>query len=613
MVAALLSMMLLPDGEVTHTFANEDRFVKDMTMTSTFTSTPQAFNGPLPGKPGTNVSGGRAFAEVKVEYSLEFYGDEIELWSETCGNLCQGPPPVHASHEECDRLCDRPCQAQRHVYEDEEGFGVAGWGLENFKDPFSAGFAEMVKIFTDRGFSINGVGELVSGENKFMEAVNKKGEKSNLTISFSHRGQDPYAPCLAAAHKVYMKKMAGFATITNTYVVEGKNASGQTARLAEVPMGDPKKHQLSIGYYSVNRSETTQEVRCLCSKENTDKKVGYLPGFELEDQWRTFANVGLNASYDDLIGSHTYGDLELNITGQNIFNATATLVGESKGSVFLPAGTRLIPNDPSVQEMTVAEDYTIATYAAIPQGGRKPLPVLCTQMNKRYPTSATKFAVAAPQDGAVQRLAGMSGKGNFRSPLDQVRVWLYTDAPTFDQMAAKLRPMVSLGEFTTALDQVLSGSLPPEKREALESQVTMDGVVDGDVSKNGLIRVLNTEWARDPKKVVVACPDIARGWAADGPKPPGLYARMAHWLAYRGTPEAKAAGYEVLAAVPASFRLRVALEGGLEGVAADIFSSNLGDVERAVILLKEFKAPAYASIIEAGELRLGASTLRQAS
>lgn len=555
-------------------------------------SAEENFEGQLPGSNGP-VSG-KGHVEIYVTFSVEPYDAKQPVWTSQCGNACQGEPK-HANHAACDGACDIKCQAQ-HFYMGDDTSYLWGYDVEGVTQPLSEMLSKAVRSMSESGANISApVAGLIDKSRDFIEKFNEKGEKTRFSYAFDHIKD----PCTMGIFTVWSQKVAAFASVRTVYIV-----SQGDKEVYRGDVGTPQKLRYSAASYFALETSTSTNLACLCEPKPTTEDKPTQTSMSVDGVTRPFALAGPNLNFALAAPLMHYGDSELQIKGQNVMNCSASMLGTVPSTAFLPAGTLLIPDNPLVQTMTVAHDTMVSALAQSPLGGPKQVDVLCTEMTKNMPNGSVNFAVAANADGAITRLAKLSGKGFGRGIIDQVRMWAYTDAASYDEMAKKLLPMVPVDEYLTAVDQVLQGSCPDEKRAKLMKEFTLERCADGKLSQTAFRRTVLAERKKGTPNLGPTLVAMAEGWAKGGPVAPGLYAEVCNYLGSLGTVEGIDGCHKVLSAVPAGFRLRVAQAGGLEPLAEQVFSGDKAAVSKAVEILAMYKSPKYVDSLAVGQARL---------
>ena len=577
--------------------------LKDFSMTANFSSGSVPFEGAIPENADIKVpKGGRAHARIEVEFFVEQYGDGTEVWSNECGNVCQGPPPIHANHQSCDRFCDRPCEST-HRFEGKAHEGFFGWGLDSIEKPFTEAFADASQMFKNRGLFVdNNMDWLTTIRDEYIGRANEKADKEVYVFEPKHIGRDPDVPCLAGRFSITSHKERVMAVIRKDLVFEEKRGN-EYVMVAEVPMGEDVIIPVSSASDGLAGDTKESGIRCLCEQQTSMIYDG-LPGMGLGTATRSFPISNPTSGYATLVKNMSWRNVQLTAQGENMNNCQFSVSGDAMARVFLPTGTLLVPDDKRAQVMMLMEDYNSSLIAGT-GGLMTDVRSACTEMAKDEPSAKTKFAVASPTDGNLNRLAEFTKNSRFRGPWDQVRIWIYTEGATYAEMEKKLVPMVSKSTYLMELDRVLAGGLPMAKRKKLTAGITLDMIQDFRCRVEGLTRALPVVWASGSKKVLDAVPAYAVGWLKESESlGPEMVATLTYFLGHKNLPEAKVTARKILMAVPQALRTRVTNGGGLESISAGVFSTNKTEVKATVEVLKAFAPTLYAKSIAFGESRI---------
>lgn len=580
----------------------------NFSMQATFTSNSEPFDGVVPGDPAVEVKGGQMHAKIRVTFYAKSSGRSETVWTSVCANACQGPPPAHGSHQDCDRLCDRPCQAVHH-FEAMAHDGVSGWNLDGVKMPFYDRFFQAVDMFKSRGLDVSDeVDWLTSIRDDFLAEFNDRASKEQFVFDKPHIGQNPYQPCFWGEYTVMDQGEVVMAVIESVAVVQQKSKDGKAWEdVGEIPMGDPVEVPVSQSSRRIGATTKSYGVRCFC--EGTSMLDPRVPALGFDMNWRHFPTAEPGTGYAALIDRCSFKNSKVEVTGVNMNWVEVGLTGDPMMRLHLPAGTLLVPDDAGVQVMVVTDGADISgvvTSAYAPTRVR----VMCTQMAKKEPTAKTKFAIAAPADGTVSWLAGNVGKSRFRGPWDQAQMWMHTDASTYDECKKVMIPMSTQGRYLRSLDELFRSDVAFAKRKRLEDAVTLDMLADGNCGAKSLYRFLRVLWKRDSKAVVAKAAQLAKGWAAQDDPPGEQLGALAWFLGAEKSAEAHQAMYDVLAATPEKARRAAVQQGCLEAVSADLFSRDKATVLKAVSVLEAWAAPTYAKALDYGKRRVAKAVVR---
>lgn len=577
--------------------------LKDFSMTANFSSRGMKFEGPIPENPDITLGKtGTVFARVNVEFYVEQYGKGQEVWSNTCGNICQGPPPPHKTHKECDRFCDAPCETT-HKFETLAHSGFSGWGLPQVSAPFTEAFAKAAALFRKRNMPVDeNLDWLTNIRDTYISQANEKAEKEMYVYEPKHVGREPYQPCLWGKFTVFANPERVMANIMTDLVFQ-ETRNGELVTVYEMPMGEDVQIPVTQAGEAISGPTVETSVQCLCGGEETALMEDQ-PAMMLGNAWKTFPLSDPGAGYQTLVRNMKWGDAQVTAQGESMTACTFNISGDPMAQLYVPAGTLLVPDNNRDQVMMTVESYNSSLIAGI-GSFQKQVRTACTQMGKDEPTSKTKFAIAASSDGNLNRLAQYTVNSRFRGAWDQVRIWTYTEGATYDEIAKKLSPMVAKPVYLLELDRVLKGGISAAKRKKLNANISLEMISDFRCGVGGLNRALPVLWAKDSKKLMSAVPEYAANWIKESETfGPELVANLTHFLGTKKQPEPRAVARAILAKVPAEMRKQVTELGGLESVAVGAFSADKAEVKATVELLKLFGGSMYAETIAFGEGRL---------
>jgi len=150
MVAAALLLAALADDEPEIVNLREDFRVNTESGAAPIHSQPRPYDGPSIANPNERFQGSERLS-MRVFFEFVPVPDgplSGKVLAETvCLNACQGPPPDHAKHADCDRLCDRPCDREHKI-------SVANGPLERDQagiNDLGKSMRDLVKASNNRG------------------------------------------------------------------------------------------------------------------------------------------------------------------------------------------------------------------------------------------------------------------------------------------------------------------------------------------------------------------------------------------------------------------------------------------------------------------------------
>lgn len=397
------------------------------------------FTGKVTGRDQT-VSG-RENAVIVVQVSLQPNGKKFEVRRDICMNACQGPPPTHKTHAECERSCDRPCGI-KHSFEVSELTDVQSeGGRTDFDNLIESGVTVLAKRGFDLGSRTNVIGRsLTEALSDFLA----NGMNNLMKVNVEHAVINPYAPC-AGVERVY--RSTGYNVVVSVDLHRYVYPDGETNAI-DIPLGDPKSATIASLYRYEGDVTVHNFVQCMC-EEKPKKTVGLVPTVGT----RVTPFEAIPASYAHLQEQYGTGGFEL--TGIDLNHIAVATWGME--SLYFPPGTRFVPDDDEYQEMTSFEAFSLGDYTEMSLGGGAPMQiqVFCTEQGKHQPDGKVKYLPAAPKDLTVSTLMHRVSLERHRGPWDQVRLWIYTDKIPYDQAKTRLVPSVDAGQYLTLLHDVV--------------------------------------------------------------------------------------------------------------------------------------------------------------
>jgi hypothetical protein len=427
---------------------------------------------PMPTGGSVGAGGG-----ILVDFSVEYRGDYMTIFSESisCINACLGKK--HADHVECDFTCDRTCTAKHdtpiepHV---EFALGFDTWFDKTIR------WLEGTKpegLYPRRG---------KGSAYKVMKAINRVStdfltknkpriEQASLIPSAKHWNEHP---CSSSPKRISFNGIEvwlkyriydAFETITQgetryaTIIYPNKDMGGgmtynnckcsglssySVGRLGDLflpsPAGDKKKEQ--------TRPRTGTRPATDDEKEEQEKKpIIKTSGLFFGD------SSGFRAATAMDMGN--YG---VNVSADSMNKVSVSLSNQMPGVdlLGLGAGSLLIPDNDDYQEIVTAEPL-ILTFEALTglSASLNPKPFLqeksgfslCAEMDKKTPDGNVPYTAITPSDEKLIDIAGVVARSGFKGPWHQALTWIYTDAATYEQINERLSPGVSERQYLNAL------------------------------------------------------------------------------------------------------------------------------------------------------------------
>jgi hypothetical protein len=273
--------------------------------------------------------------------------------------------------------------------------------------------------------------------------------KKSLTLQLSHWNK---SPC-SYARKMHDKKQFQATVIYrltrytfmpdgSTVTTEGPKATSMIDLWAPVPGSiRDEKPQIACACtivkegteFGLLRDEHGKETGVACTHEGTTKLLG---GAELKDIALNFEGHGMNR-----------------------FTVSAKNKPPHCERITIPAGFEYICADGSAQDVLQVQDMTLEFPGGSNVGyiasidpyrdfvgwlvAQTDVRTLCLNMTKPAPSPGKSFFLSMPRDPGTLRLARLTRDSRFNGPWDQVRLWLYTDRASIDEMAKVLIPRPS--------------------------------------------------------------------------------------------------------------------------------------------------------------------------
>ncbi|MDI9637401.1 hypothetical protein QPK87_10790 [Kamptonema cortianum] len=423
-------------------------------------------------RPGPDGQPQRGMVDIRVEVRA-FPMDETEGTALVkCGGTCNGN--VHDEHAECDTSCDTPCRNDRdwgmgrdhngHIAAIPNHYNSYPLNDDEFEGQVAAMAETMLQAagasvgeFSPRALSIytaSAAGTAMRDAIRFTNTLSLPGGDyvawtGTYRIRMEHFQKNP---CTKEERTFGRRKHRLMARpiLTLRFSSLG-NRTEEVIRGAEIeygqyfiPVGEP------IAY-------ADPKVECACEPSSVSMGDG---GIKIGEDFtpipqRPVTQPGRDGGYAAAMNSLNLPEyVSLNITGEdmNYANVSFTCSTGQDAEFYLPAGSTLIPNDPSIQDMITTEPvrFALAKHASLHPAGdimEQKVRVMCLQMPKKEPTKSTKFAPALSTDPRTSVLAQLTGASRFSGPWDQARLWMLTDNATFDEINKRLSPKLSPRRF----------------------------------------------------------------------------------------------------------------------------------------------------------------------
>ncbi|MCW5938346.1 MAG: hypothetical protein KF884_07655 [Fimbriimonadaceae bacterium] len=215
------------------------------------------------------------------------------------------------------------------------------------------------------------------------------------------------------------------------------------------------------------------QIACACSivKEGTDFGL-------LKDEHGNETGVAcVHDGTTKLLGGAELKDIGLTFEGHSLSRFTVSVKNKPPHCerIIIPAGFEYVCADGSAQDVLQVQDMTIEFPGGSNFGyiasvdpfidfagwarSQTDVRTLCLNMRKPSPRPGKPFFLSMPRDPGTLRLARLTRDARFGGPWDQVRLWLYTDRASMDEMGKILipgpSPRVYLRELHTLVKERL--------------------------------------------------------------------------------------------------------------------------------------------------------------
>ncbi len=535
----------------------------------------------LDGPPGDADGGGTEFARFDVAIYLQLReGTEPTIqWRSMCINACQGPPPNHKDHSVCDRLCDLPCEA-------EHSFSGYGGGMRTplvefrpgeYTDAWRFEYGEVMVATAKRGMSWPGFSSVLEAVKEYTKAVSLR----YVEFDMGHLVRPPHTPCAFQEWALYSRRydLILQVTVTRMAVPKGGGAPAAAGTLYD-------KLKIKVGFSDAVDNDPTALVPgidCACEKKHRTATGSSPPKISFGNDFKILPTETRTATYAGLgkLGFASAGQYA--IAGVSMNHVSVSFRGSGARALFLPAGTRLVPNEPGTQEMVVAENAeivqpiiaSIGGFAIPPQQVR----VLCAEMAKKEPTPRTKFEVSYPRDDALRRLANITADSRFRGPWDQARIWIHTNDASFEEIFKRLRPPIGRGTYVRLLHDVVSGPVSASKAKKLAGFLKPEFLAELNPDEDSAEWALQTLLERDPKAAANALRGVAAEWLKNKVFGLNYLAIVVSRLTLSDSADARRAAREILLKdVPSDRRSEVSQTAALDTAILGLLSRSEDEI-----------------------------------
>lgn len=535
----------------------------------------------------------------------------------TCLNDCTGKPN-HQTHTACDVSCDVPCDS-RHSFmlTPREIPPPDALGL-------NSPFARLGTISQENRNLARAAGDLsraiaaqmnLESETSAMqrslfeslEDAADWGDEFALNLDIDDPYWEPYPMRISVEHWnsapcSYSRRGYGYVDVTLKLTplvdVAVTTASGTEHHLVR---GDP----VSVGHYWYPYSKPLWQgdtvVACRCRPGGD--RIGDRPHYRIGQTYSPFPTrpalekIGIGAWDAPARGL----GLEMGFMGHdmNQFRLRLSNTGPEEAEVFLTPGTRLIPDDPSVQDMVIVEpaslvcpagatrtaSLVVVADASDAKSVEKSVRLHCLEIQKKEPTDATRFEPAAPDDDRLVAVVNYFNKAQFRGVWDQARTWIYTDQADREEMNKRVLPAITQGQYLNGLFDVSEAGAFDYENEKFRKLMTPSILLGASATEDAKAWAVDLLARWSPKELAAFVKEYSAQFAGRlGPEAGEgeiqHYAGLAAHLCASSRDEVRQAGIAFLREnVPAAQREKLADAGALEG-ALNIALTEEGPIAR---------------------------------
>jgi hypothetical protein len=514
------------------------------------------------------------------------YGPIDEMY---CSHRCRGR--VHFLHSSCDASCDDNCTAL-HQRDEDAIFRADGTSNDDGRYTSLTAVAQAGARFgattpiTDLNYTVFGDLQGVFFDPK------TNGSKYKINVKYAHFcAQTCATTTRKILGRIYEVNMAWkFYRETD---VDGKmlrtNGPQGTTLFTKILIPEDKF------------TDVTNE-NCLCSIVQEDKQTGFVPGTPTTTGTTgggipttgTTGTSGGTGSTGGVTGGSSGGNVDTGgirlgqnpggtlINGKNQETIGLDVHCDDMNSgelvctnpfqqpfwINLQPGTTLDTDEDGIQDVVVIVLVRLQVPVEMqgPDGGtslaKARLRLACLDMNKKEPTPATKFRIIPSRDPIVARLAKVANNSLVQGPDDQARIWIYTDAASYEQVEKRLIPAPGPGAYIKLLHEAKRAGAPLDasRYDGCFSPALLSAV---DAPAKDMAWFASTLAQRDPSAAAQGAKAATAAWAqaltGDVKKETfATAAALVSALCSSGLEEAQKAGLSLLKAAPESARAGLA-------------------------------------------------------
>ncbi|MGE0000756.1 MAG: hypothetical protein AB7F50_03190 [Fimbriimonadaceae bacterium] len=232
-------------------------------------------------------------------------------------------------------------------------------------------------------------------------------------------------------------------------------------------------------------------VACACSiVSNGDDEYGLM----LDESGKETGVACVSNGTATLLDGQQLATMGLAFQGEDMNTFTVTVANKPPDcdKLVIPAGFEFICADGSAQDTLLAKDFEFTFVAGSSTGVQAPrgpfdflaaeARTLCLNIKRREPSPAKKYTLSMPRHPGTVRLARMSNEARFFGPWDQVRLWIFTDRASLDEIGKVLIPGPSASMYLRELHTLVQ-----------ERLIELDPKADAKIMDSKLLTALNPE------------------------------------------------------------------------------------------------------------------------
>jgi hypothetical protein len=416
-----------------------------------------------------------------VEFTWE-YGPEVGMegyYPESCRNDCRGK--VHLLHEQCDTSCDRTCS---DLHRQTISPYVQLEKIEFFEDPgrFDHVFErECGKVGVGPKYPLN---QVAWGMVEQMRKPIESDKNLQVDVKWNHFAKGPCEQSIRC-HVGYEVPVT---LVWEVYRFD----TAPDGRQVRVGGG---KHRTLLAKVLIPQdgvASETHDIYCQCSivkeslEQATEEHYVPLPPIKpIVEEKRTGAVIRESTSGTAVCDSQELQKFDFNVVCESMNECVVSCTNptnEQQTFIICP-GVVLVCLDNGYQDMccttpirlvvpamsSASESVQIVRFgpSACDYGDRTSGKgrLLCMNMDLKEPNAKVAYRIGGGASPGLRALAQLTYGSSIRGTQDQVRMWIATDAATFDKCASVLFPRPKEGLYADCLFEAfgvarLNGSDP---------------------------------------------------------------------------------------------------------------------------------------------------------